>query len=135
MVFKRVSHIKVMLTWMLPGLAGSLWEAEEPGLSCDKWTTGTAPVVGQSGVKRTTEPTIWRLEDNIELMECYYNSRPNQRIIWNVWRLYRWKKPTSTLTEKQLVTQCFNIENCSLNALHIRPRMFRKKRKDVYAAS
>lgn len=59
---------------------------------------------GQSGVNK---------DGNLEMMECCYNSRPNQRCYMKS-ILWMEKKPMSTLIEEQLAAHCFNIRKMKL---------------------
>lgn len=75
-----------MPAWTLPGLTKFTSDVGKPGRLDDKWAT------------RTNH--IWMRQESLELMECYYTSRPSEREYMTCMReLWIDRKLVSTLTE------------------------------------
>lgn len=91
-------------------------------------------VAGQQCTQRTTTPHSQGVTDNLPLsspvhplshqikniqsMECYYNSRPKVRGYMCMWELWMSRREAFTVTNKQLLAQCSNINRWKLLSQH-----------------
>ena len=81
-----------------PGQTRSAPTVEEPGRSGAKLASGT---------NRNRQ---WTRSDNLDLMTCYFKSKPQERgFMRRMHDQWTTMRPSSTLNEKQLVTQRLNI--------------------------